>query len=779
MRYGDGDGGGGGGDVFPTAPRADRAFWIALAVLVAVLPVGGTVALRSLALLALFCIAGWALAANRLRLHQPLLAPWLAYAGVALASLAYAIDPAYSLSEIRVEILFPALLFWIAASCLRSETALQRLLALLALVATFLVLYCLTTAAIGETTKDGLIGTLYTGVGNFSTYLVTVMPLLAAFGWFRWQQRRHADAWALLLLLALCNGAMYVTLNRQGFIAMALEVAVLAGCLLLRGINRRTLATAGAAGVLLLVLGGLFVTQFERHGETSDVVQEVRIDPRWAMWRFAGERIAARPWSGGGFGLQSFRLAYPEFEPGTRHWHAHNMVLNKGIQMGLPGIAAFLLLLAALPLHLWRGLRRQQNTAAIAITGLAMVAGVYLKNMTDDFFLRGDGMLFWLLAGAIAGVIRGGDDRNGPLKILVIRRDNIGDLVCTTPALRALRQHFPAARIEVLVNDYNAPALAGLPGIDAVHAYRKGKHRLAGEPRWSPYVARIGLLWRLRRRRFDWTIIAGAHFSPYALRLARLVGAQRTVGYLPPGVTRVTGLGDGIVHDGQLCHEVEDVFRLLGPLGIAGTPGPLLVVAERSLQERFAGQLQDAGRRPGRPLLAVHISAREAERRWPAERFIALLDRLTADSRCEVMLLWAPGAAEDALHPGDDALAAHILAALAARPVYPLPTRQLAELIAALALCDLAIASDGGAMHLAAALGKPVLAFFENAEGKTRHWYPWQVPHQLLISPTFAVADISLDAALAGFDRLMAECQEKTGALRRPKYHAYHAEEDQ
>ena len=54
------------------------------------------------------------------------------------------------------------------------------------------------------------------------------------------------------------------------------------------------------------------------------------------------------------------------------------------------------------------------------------------------------------------------------MKILVLRRDNIGDLVLTTPVLAALRQRFPHARIEALVNSYSAPVLEGHPDIDRV-----------------------------------------------------------------------------------------------------------------------------------------------------------------------------------------------------------------------------------------------------------------------------------------------------------------------
>ena len=60
-------------------------------------------------------------------------------------------------------------------------------------------------------------------------------------------------------------------------------------------------------------------------------------------------------------------------------------------------------------------------------------------------------------------------------RVLFIRRDNIGDLICTTPAIHALRKNFPAAKIGVLVNSYNADAVAGNPDVDEVYIYEKAK----------------------------------------------------------------------------------------------------------------------------------------------------------------------------------------------------------------------------------------------------------------------------------------------------------------
>ncbi len=75
-----------------------------------------------------------------------------------------------------------------------------------------------------------------------------------------------------------------------------------------------------------------------------------------------------------------------------------------------------------------------------------------------------------------------------PKKILIIRRDNIGDLVCTTPAIAALRKHYPDAEIGALVNSYNSEVLRGNPDVNRVFVYHKLKH--AGQS----FVAHLNVL---------------------------------------------------------------------------------------------------------------------------------------------------------------------------------------------------------------------------------------------------------------------------------------------
>lgn len=337
-----------------------------------------------------------------------------------------------------------------------------------------------------------------------------------------------------------------------------------------------------------------------------------------------------------------------------------------------------------------------------------------------------------------------------PRNILVIRRDNIGDLLCTTPLLTALRARYPSAWIGVLANRYNAPVLAGNPDIDACFAYQKAKHRSAGETRFGVWWRTWRLLSELRKKRIDYAIIASSGFQPSALRFARLVRPRQIIGFGIPGQGIDSPLAPELSQDG---HEVEATLRLLSPLGVSVAPGPMCLRSNAQLAEGIARQ-PEIQRLP-RPLVALHLSARKPRQRWPEERFIEFARRLIDTRGVGILLMWAPGSAKDPQHPGDDEKAARVLAALEGLPVAPVATRTLEELIAALSLCDNAVLADGGAMHVAAALGKPVLSFFGNSDA-TR-WHPWGVPYELLQKESRNVSDISVDEALTAFERLSAK----------------------
>ena len=310
------------------------------------------------------------------------------------------------------------------------------------------------------------------------------------------------------------------------------------------------------------------------------------------------------------------------------------------------------------------------------------------------------------------------------MRILVIRRDNIGDLACTTPLLDGLRRAQPGAWIGVLANTYNAEVLARNHAVDTVFAYEKLKHR--ERPLFGFMADRVRLAIELRRHRPDWILVPAP--APQAVQYARGLKAGRIV------------LGD--TQDGR--HEVLRTWAVGKELGVVGEPGPMHVYPDpaRVAQVRVFGD--------GRPVVAVHVSARRPKQRWPESRYIALVAEIAA--RQPVMLLWSPGLQTDARHPGDDEMAARILEATKGLPVRGVETRELASLVAALSVVDCVICPDGGAMHLAAALGKPVVALF--GDSPVQRWRPWGVRHRVVRPDSGDLADLPVDAVLAAHAEL-------------------------
>jgi ADP-heptose:LPS heptosyltransferase len=321
------------------------------------------------------------------------------------------------------------------------------------------------------------------------------------------------------------------------------------------------------------------------------------------------------------------------------------------------------------------------------------------------------------------------------MRILVIRRDNIGDLVCATPLLAALRERYPDAHIAALVNSYNAGVLAGNPDVDAVHAYTKLKHRGKRDSWLGTVFHRFGLLRQLRKQGFDHVILAKSSFDQHGLALAKRVRPRNIIGFKR-----------GERAD-EALHEVEVMMQLAAPLGVNGTAGPLKVFAAPERVAAWRSRFPALVQRP----VAVHVSAREAGRVWPVEKFVALIREL----KVPVALLWSPGPADDPRHPGDDARAAAIATQCGAGvALVPAKTGSLEDLAAVLASCRAFIGADGGAMHLAAGLRLPVVALFENLPYKKRHWYPWQVPYEMVCPETRDIADISVTQVADAWRRL-------------------------
>lgn len=337
-----------------------------------------------------------------------------------------------------------------------------------------------------------------------------------------------------------------------------------------------------------------------------------------------------------------------------------------------------------------------------------------------------------------------------PSRILVTRRDNIGDILCTTPLLESLRARYPSAYIAILVTDYNIDAIRNNPHIDEIFVYIKRGNDTHAKGYLGILRERMRLLRRIRQKRFDLVVLANGGY-----RYAGQLGGKKTLGFRETG--RNYGQPDWIIPcPSNGLHEVEKLNLLGEALAAPPALGSLNLEPDAAAVASARATLLTQGWQPSRPTVAVHISSRRPQQRWPVTHFAQFMIQLHAQQpEIQFVLLWSPGASDAPMHPGDDDKATELQSLTPNVPLTLMPTRQLSELIAACSLCDQFVGSDGGAMHVAAALGRPILCFF--GDSHQAEWHPWGVPYVLLQPESRRTPDISVAEALSGFRQLQVQ----------------------
>jgi lipopolysaccharide heptosyltransferase II len=289
-----------------------------------------------------------------------------------------------------------------------------------------------------------------------------------------------------------------------------------------------------------------------------------------------------------------------------------------------------------------------------------------------------------------------------PNRILVIRTDLMGDVVLSLPAVHALHRAYPAAQIDMLV----LPANVGVIKHDSAIA-----HIVTYDPNiWrrpnafltpTSYRAFLGLIRGLRAARYDLCLsLAGDWASVFAF----LSGARRRVGYRGEAYPffMTDPLPGRRYHIQQ--HEVDYIAGLARAAGgmIEGDQRePVLAISDQARTEvKALLQANDVGE--GDLLIAAHVGATNGlAKRWPISHWAALADLLMSELGAKVVLT---GAASDADITGA------VVARMRQTPLDFTGKTTIPQLAALLARCDLVISGDSGPLHLAGAVGRPVIA---------------------------------------------------------------------
>jgi ADP-heptose:LPS heptosyltransferase len=307
--------------------------------------------------------------------------------------------------------------------------------------------------------------------------------------------------------------------------------------------------------------------------------------------------------------------------------------------------------------------------------------------------------------------------------LLVVRLDNTGDVIMLGPALRAIKQALPEARLTLLASPAGSAAAPLLPWIDEVIVWRSVWQDIGASIPFDP-DRELGLIQTLAERRFDAALIFTSfsqtpHVPAYVCYLAGIplrAGESKEFG----GGTLTTELRGAC----DEMHQTERNLRLVEQLGFPIQERRLAVAINRDDREAAEVLLVDIGFDPDRPFLLIHPGASAAARRYPAEHF-GEVSRILRRRGWPVLLT------------GVEREAAIVAEASTRAPGIPCLVGQttLAQYAALIERAALVICGNTLPLHLADAVGTPLVVLYSGTDYEEQ-WRPRFVAAELLRRPT-------------------------------------------
>jgi lipopolysaccharide heptosyltransferase II len=293
-----------------------------------------------------------------------------------------------------------------------------------------------------------------------------------------------------------------------------------------------------------------------------------------------------------------------------------------------------------------------------------------------------------------------------PQHILVIRLDLIGDLVLSLTVVQALKHTYPHAEIDLLATPSSASVVLDDPQLTQIITYDPNIWRrpkaLFQPKNWRDLQT---LLYKLHARHYD---LAISVYGPWAAILSVISRAKRRVGF---GRESYPGFMTDSVpgrhwHPGDNKHEVDYCLELARAAGATPTPEdriPHLEIDPQSAQE-IEQLLHTEGVQDNKPLIACHVSSNNGQsKRWPLTHWATLLDRLICKEDAHIVLTGAPA---------DLPIVENVISRMHEHPINLAGKTSLTQLAALLKRANLLISGDSGPIHMAAALGTPIIGFY-------------------------------------------------------------------
>lgn len=359
-------------------------------------------------------------------------------------------------------------------------------------------------------------------------------------------------------------------------------------------------------------------------------------------------------------------------------------------------------------------------------------------------------------------------------RILIVNPFGIGDVLFSTPLIRAIRRAFPSAFLAYLCNRRTDEILRRNPNLDELFIYEKDEVVSLFKQNMRAGLQHVlALLGRIRRRRFDVAIDLSLG-ERYSFLLA-LLGVPRRIGF--DFRRRGRFLTHRFAMEGyQGRHVVEYYAQLLGMIGIRLLDRALELSADdddaRAAGQRLA-QLRDG---PGQrviglvPAGGMSWGPHAHFRRWSKEGFVQVGRRLRQRHNAVILVFG---------ESSDQAVCEEIAGAIGPSAVNLSGQTSLGQFISLIANCDLVIANDGGPVHIAASQGVRTVSIFGPVDPDVYGPYPRTPRHRILYNPQLlcrpcyhqfklppcpyeraCLTTVDADTVLAACDEVLAELKE-------------------
>ncbi|MEW6512239.1 MAG: glycosyltransferase family 9 protein [Bacteroidota bacterium] len=288
-------------------------------------------------------------------------------------------------------------------------------------------------------------------------------------------------------------------------------------------------------------------------------------------------------------------------------------------------------------------------------------------------------------------------------KVLVIKLRAIGDVLLSTIVTKNLRLTFPGAIIHYLTERPSAPVLQGNPFVDGVKIYDRAT------------MHGLDLIKAIRRERYD--LVIDLFGNPRTALATRLSGASIRGGFRFRGRTYAYNVV--ATPRGNRVHNTEFNLDALRALGIEIQDRTIYFTPSAN-DETYVDAFLKRGRLAWKRLVCLNAGGGWYTKKWGADRFAALGDLITKAWGATVVLVWGPGEKE----------AVERIGRMMRRTPLIAPSTTLGQLGALLRRSFLLVTNDSGPMHLAAAVGTPILAIFGPTNPKLQG--PYGVPHAVV-----------------------------------------------